>query len=143
MAATVAKASAVASGKATARPKATLDANGLALEAARHPGAWAIPACPLMTKQRPRSDPLGLNVAPGDLFNLTLYDTKTRVTEVFRNVTVVPSARQVKRVLLNESRLARVSASLPATRPAAHSAPARGKSPWRTTAHRAKSQTMG
>ena len=137
VAATAAKASAVASGKATARPKATLDANGLALEAA-DPGAWGSSLRARVDDETAPEVAAGLNVAPGDLFNLTLYDTKTRVTEVFRNVTVAPSARQVDRVLLNESRLARVSGSLPATRPAAHSAPAAGKSPWEDDAASSK-----
>jgi hypothetical protein len=47
-------------------------------------------------------------VKTGDLFNLTVRDTATGATEVFRNVTVKPSPRQIDNVLKNESNLVRV-----------------------------------
>jgi uncharacterized protein len=46
-----------------------------------------------------------------DLFNLTVRDMGTGVTEVFRNVTVKPSPRQITGVLKNESSLVRYSTS--------------------------------
>jgi phage tail sheath protein FI len=56
-----------------------------------------------------------------DLFNLTVVDMKTGVTEQLRNLTVTASPRQVDRVLLNESNLVRVVA-LPLARPDANDA---------------------
>ncbi|MBD2158541.1 phage tail sheath subtilisin-like domain-containing protein [Leptolyngbya sp. FACHB-16] len=52
-----------------------------------------------------------------DLFNLTVRDTSTGITEVFRNLTVKSSPRQINNVLSNESNLVRVAASLPTARP--------------------------
>jgi uncharacterized protein len=46
-----------------------------------------------------------------DLFNLTVRDMGTGVTEVFRNVTVKPSPRQIAGVLANESSLVHYSTS--------------------------------
>jgi uncharacterized protein len=46
-----------------------------------------------------------------DLFNLTVRDMGTGVTEVFRNVTVKPSPRQIAGVLTNESSLVHYSTS--------------------------------
>lgn len=72
-----------------------------------------------------------LGVAVTDLFNLTVRDTKTGVTEMFRNLTVIASARRADGVLKNESRLARVLTSpLPATRPAKHADVTAGVDPF-------------
>ncbi|MBC7810668.1 MAG: phage tail sheath family protein [Burkholderiales bacterium] len=57
-----------------------------------------------------------------DLFNLTVRDVATGLTEEFRNVTVVDSPRQVDNVLANSSRLVRVTGALANTRPAASDA---------------------
>lgn len=54
-------------------------------------------------------------------FNLSIRDMKTGAIEQFRNVTVVPSPRQVNTVLKNESNLVRV-VSLPLARPDANDA---------------------
>jgi uncharacterized protein len=54
-----------------------------------------------------------------DLFNLTVRDTSTGVTEVFRNVTVKSGPRQIDKVLSNESNLVRVASALPDTPPEA------------------------
>ena len=47
-----------------------------------------------------------------DLFNLTVRDTKTGVTEQFRNVSVKESPRRIDRVLENESSLIRLTTTL-------------------------------
>lgn len=68
------------------------------------------------------------------LFNLFVHDAGTGVTEVFRNVSVLPDdPRRVDRVLANESRLAAVRGPLPAARPTPNAAPAAGGDPFGTT----------
>lgn len=63
---------------------------------------------------------LRLNVPVGSLFNLIVRDMATGITEVFNNVTVTASARQLSRVLETESTLVRVVGT-PSTRlPIAH-----------------------
>ncbi|MGL5061870.1 MAG: phage tail sheath family protein [Microcoleus sp.] len=106
---------------------ARIDANSLILEAA-YPGSWG-------NFLRVRIDH---DVSPevaeryeltvDDLFNLTVRDTKTGVTEEFRNVSIVDSPRQVTNVLANESGLVRVN-SLPGAIPAAHDSPP-GQDVW-------------
>ena len=55
-----------------------------------------------------------------ELFNLTVRDTSTGVTELFRNVSVLPThSRYIGRVLAEESGLVRLSGAAPATRPSA------------------------
>ena len=62
-----------------------------------------------------------LGVLPADLFDLTVRDGGTGVTETFLNLTTKESARRADRVLAAESNLVRVTASLPSnTSPAAH-----------------------
>jgi uncharacterized protein len=53
-----------------------------------------------------------LGVAAADLFNLTVRDGATQQIETFLNLTTKESARRVDRVLLAESSLVRVAASL-------------------------------
>jgi phage tail sheath protein FI len=60
-----------------------------------------------------------LGLKAEDLFNLTVRDMGTGITEVFRNVSVKAGPKRIDRVLENSSSLARVGASLPAQRPAA------------------------
>lgn len=111
--------------------KAKINAKGLKLEAAS-PGAWG-------NKLRARVDDkvssevaarYGLTAA--DLFNLTLRDMGTGVTESFLNVTVKDSPRRIDRVLENESSLMRFpgSETLPNAVPSPHAAPAAGKTIW-------------
>jgi hypothetical protein len=115
---------------AGAKPaKASLDANGLNLEAAT-PGAWG-------NKLRARVDTdvsaevaSALGVASNALFNLTVRDTQTGVEEQFRNVTVAESVRRVDRILTAESQLARVKGALSGSAPTAHVAPAADKTVW-------------
>ena len=59
-----------------------------------------------------------LGVTAADLFNLTVTDSITGAQEVFRNLTVVPSPRNVRDVLVAQSQLVRVTDPLPDTPPA-------------------------
>jgi phage tail sheath protein FI len=75
----------------------------------------------------------GYGLAATDLFNLSVYDTKTGTQETFRNLSTKESPRRADRVLKSGSSLVRVDASLtlPAdTRPAKHGDPAAGKTVW-------------
>ena len=97
---------------------ATLSVDGLDLQAA-WPGSWA-------NQLRVRIDhdtrPLLPNEAPNSLFNLSVKDAGTGVTEIFRNVSVTAgNARRVDTVLENGSSLLRANA-VPAARPGAHAA---------------------
>ena len=72
------------------------------------------------------------NLKSNQLFNLTVRDTKTNVTETFRNLTGEDSPRRVDRFLKNNSTLLRIPQSLtpPFVVPSAHRAPAPGKFWW-------------
>src|SRR5262249_22861970 len=65
-----------------------------------------------------------------DLFNLTIRDTKTGVTEQFRNLTIVASPRLADKVLENESELVVVSGPMNAV-PGPHGDPAPGEDIWK------------
>jgi phage tail sheath protein FI len=109
---------------------APLMVNTLPLEA-RDPGSWGN-----YLRARIDSVPNGIaqnyNLADGDLFTLTLYDKRTGAMEVFRNVSVKPSTRQVDKILAVQSLLAHVPANtnLPDSTPPAHGNPAKGKTVW-------------
>lgn len=93
--------------------KASLDVNGLNLEA-RYEGAWGN-----ALRARIDHDVIGPDAA--NLFNLSVRDGSTGQIEVLRNVSVVPGhVRQVDKVLLNESKLVQMTGVLPATKPDAH-----------------------
>ncbi len=102
-----------------AEGRATIDANGLPLQAASS-GTWAntlrarvdhdVPA-QATPHPLPWVDAFGLTSA--DLFNLTLRDTVTGGTETFLNLTVKNSPRRVDRVLEEQSNFVRVSETLP------------------------------
>ncbi len=69
---------------------------------------------------------------PNSLFNLSVRDTATGVTERFLNLSTDPNnARYVTTVLGQESNLVRIAApgTVPATRPTAHGAPPPGADP--------------
>lgn len=69
-----------------------------------------------------------------ELFNLTIRDTATGATERFLNISVSPAhARYAGRVLEQESRLVRLAAPVPATRPAATPDAAPGVDPMTVT----------
>lgn len=83
----------------------------------------------------------------GDLFNLTVRDTKTGVTEQFRNVSVKESPRRIDRVLENESSLIRLTTALSDTTtvPTAHDAEPTDptKTVWQEDATSSKSNDDG
>jgi uncharacterized protein len=125
-AAAAAVADAVTAAGAAAAPvtKARLTANTLNLEAA-YEGAWG-------NYLRARIDHDVKGDDAGNLFNLSIRDDLTDQVEQFRNVSVVEGhARQVDKVLENESRLMRVSGALPTARPETHHPdPQAGKTLW-------------
>ena len=116
--------------------KASIDAKGLALEAAT-PGAWG-------NKLRARIEMVAeeiatmvaqtLGVSSGDLFTLRLRDMHTGIEEQFRNVTLIESPRRVDRVLANESELMRVRSPLPSSPITPHTEPAEGMTEWEDNA---------
>jgi phage tail sheath protein FI len=69
----------------------------------------------------------GLNSS--DLFNLTVRDFNTGVTETFRNLTVKDSPRRIDRVLALESTLVRSTGALTSV-PTKNNDPAPGKTVW-------------
>ncbi|WP_396957635.1 phage tail sheath family protein [Nitrosomonas sp.] len=84
---------------------------------AASPGKWG-------EKLRVRVDHTNKELLPTDskdedqLFNLTIRDTATGATERFINISVLPAhKRYAGRVLEQESRLVRLAAPVPATRP--------------------------
>ncbi len=102
-------------GVAAPRSNAVLSLDELSLEA-RDAGAWG-------NGLRARVDYDTFPVSP-ELFNLSLRDGITGQIEIFRNVSISPGhIRQLDKVLLNESTLARMTGALPSTRPAAHPTP--------------------
>lgn len=127
---TSAIAAAVTSAANSAAPvtRAELSANGLELEAASE-GAWGnyLRARIDLDVSEEIAQTFGLD--EGDLFNLTIRDTKNDITEVFRNVSVKPSPRQVDKIL-KASTLVHAKTPLPGATPAAHGAPAPGQDIW-------------
>ena len=127
-AATGAVASAVkaAANKAAPVTKAQLTVGGLKLEAA-YEGLWG-------NYLRARIDTVvspdaatNLGVPIDELFNLTIRDTQSGATELFRNLTwIASSSRFVTNVLKNDSRLVRVGSPAPTARPTPNGNPAPG-----------------
>jgi len=120
------------SGPATAE----LDAGGLPLEAAS-PGEWGNTLRARIDTKVSEDVAKALGLTKDKLFNLTVHDTGTQETEQFLNLSVDKSARQVKDVLANGSRLVRVKGD-PSTPPTAHGEPAVGKTVWEDDAASAK-----
>lgn len=119
-----------AANRAAPVTNAEVPAKGLELIAAE-PGEWgnALRVRVDMDVSQSVADQFGL--AKGDLFNLTVRDTLTGVTETFRNVSVKDSSRRVDKVLANESRLIRVKTP-PGTMPSgAHAPPDPKKDIWK------------
>ena len=105
--------------------KATYEVLSLTLQAASE-GAWGMQVRVRVDKKIV-TDPnliavaMRLGVQPADLFDLTIRDAGTGVTETFLNLTTKESARRADRVMLAESNLVRVTAALPSnTSPSAH-----------------------
>jgi phage tail sheath protein FI len=119
-------------GTAAPRPAALLSCDTLNLKA-KNPGAWGnqlrVRVDYDLPSRVPESyEPYGL--ASTDLFNLTIYDGQTNATEVYRNVTVKPSPRQVDKVLETQSKLVCVRSPMSQTRPQKNSEPKNGENPW-------------
>jgi uncharacterized protein len=112
--------------------KSTPKVNGLGLEAANE-GSWGDALRARVDADVSSDMAKSFNLDPKELFNLTVHDTATGVTEVFLNVTGKDSPRRIDKVLKNESSLVRVESSLtaPFVVPAAHvKTPSSGKTIW-------------
>ncbi|MGH8474293.1 MAG: phage tail sheath family protein [Methylococcales bacterium] len=70
----------------------------------------------------------GLTVT--DLFNMTIRDTGTGLTESYLNVSVVNGPRRIDNVLKNQSKLVMVHGALPMARPAPSADPMPGQDPF-------------
>jgi hypothetical protein len=86
--------------------------SSLKLEAA-YEGTWGNELRTRVDYDRPKDEDLpesftAFGITANDLFNLTVRDMKSGVTEVFRNVTVKSGPRTVNKVLENESKLVRM-----------------------------------
>jgi uncharacterized protein len=107
-----------------AQHKALLRVGDIILEAVSE-GAWGnnlrarVEIAPENVRQEvaPR-----YNLSEDQLFNLLVQDTQTGTTEQFLNVSVLPSVRQLDKVLKSESNLLRVAGALPANVPPASDA---------------------
>lgn len=107
--------------------RASLSADTLALEAA-NPGAWGNT---LRVRVDHNTRPLQPGEAADSLFNLAVRDGETGAIETHRNLSITSGhPRQVDKVLLNESRLVRMTGALPGARPAASADPPAGRDPW-------------
>lgn len=122
----VAKVADAAVAKAAPRTVAELNVNGLLLQAAGS-GSWGNNLRARIDYDVSESVATSVGLAKAELFNLTVRDTRTGLTEQFRNVSLKPSPRQVDKVLENESRLVRVKGALPGSVPTAHSNPTPGQ----------------
>ncbi len=105
--------------------KATYEVPNLTLQASSE-GAWGMQVRVRVDK-KPVSDPnviavaARLGVQPADLFDLTVRDGATGLTETFLNLTTKESAQRADRVLNAQSNLVRVVTALPSnTSPSAH-----------------------
>jgi phage tail sheath protein FI len=99
------------------------DAAAATVLAAADPGTWA-------NGLRVRVDHDTKDPTDDDLFNLYVRDPRTGLVEEHRNVTigVADNARDLSKVLANDSRLVRVKTE--GTRPVASATPAAGEDPW-------------
>jgi phage tail sheath protein FI len=113
-----------------AKSSITLSDNGvgLVLETVS-PGAWGNRLRARVDHEVSSEVAADMGLAETDLFNLAIHDSQTGSTELFRNVTVVASPRQVDTVLENRSQLMRVL-QLSNGRPKAHPAPQEGEDVW-------------
>lgn len=113
-----------------ANSKATLDADNLPLEAASS-GGWGNYLRVRIDHDVSLEKAADFNLKEDDLFNLTVRDTKTGVTEQFRNVTIKESPRKIDMVLKDESNLIRVvSMPSPPVRPEKHVNPESDNTIW-------------
>jgi len=100
---------------------------------AKYPGAWGNNLCVRITDVDPKVRTqlaAQYQVSAEDLFNVTVHDKASGVTETFPNVTVVAGPRQLDKVIEHKSELVALSGALPKQRPYAHADPASGTSVW-------------
>jgi phage tail sheath protein FI len=113
--------------------KAKIEIENLPLKAA-NPGAWGNHLCARVTYPDQYVEQLQkkYDVPKDSLFNLTVHDTKTGVTEYFADLTVVDGPRRVDKVLEHESQLIACDGTLAKRpkRPAAHPEPENSKGVW-------------
>jgi uncharacterized protein len=109
----------------------TSDASKLSLIAAS-PGAWGNKLRARIDHNVPAEVANRYGLQNGEMFNLTVRDTNTGVTESFLNVSVKDSARRVDRVLEDSSNLVRVNGTLAADAsvPTAHGKPESNQDIW-------------
>jgi phage tail sheath protein FI len=109
--------------------KAVLPVDSLTLEAA-YEGAWGNTLRARVDLNVSAEVAAAQGLSATDLFNLTVRDTATGVTEQYLNVSVAAGPKQVDNVLSNQSKLVRVSGALPANLPAASNNPQPGEDPF-------------
>lgn len=114
---------------ATVVVKDAADANKLTLVAAS-PGSWGNALRARVDHDVSVDAAPALGLAVEMLFNLSVQDTATGTTELFRNVTVADHPRRVDRVVAAESQLVRLHGAMLGARPATHPAPGAGKTVW-------------
>jgi len=105
-------------------PFAKLNANGLPLQAASQ-GTWGNALKVRIDSKVSPDVAARFGLAVGDLFNLSVQDSKTGVVEVYLNLTVKNSPNRVDQVLSNNSNLVILQdgAALPAGVPAPNADP--------------------
>lgn len=109
--------------------KAKIDANGLAAIAS-YPGTWGNHLRVIIDHQVSGELAERFGLEATDLFNLSVQDTQTGLTEEFRNVSVKDSPRVVDKILENGSTLIRVDEALPPAIPTPHPESAPGEDRW-------------
>ncbi|MEX8521095.1 MAG: phage tail sheath family protein [Leptothrix sp. (in: b-proteobacteria)] len=114
---------------------AQVKADTLTLQASS-PGAWG-------NQLRVRIDAKVDPSLAGKAFNLIVRDMGTGQVEVFRNVSVGEGARQIDKVLSNQSRLVGITGALPKSPPAPHDDPQPGEDIWKLDNLSTAAQTAG
>jgi phage tail sheath protein FI len=96
---------------------------------AANEGSWGNALHAVVDNQVSADMATQFGLAKGDLFNLSVRDFNTGVTEVYRNLTVKDSPRRIDRVLPVESTLVQSTGALTAV-PTPNNPPAQGKTIW-------------
>ena len=96
---------------------------------AANEGAWGNALHAVVDNQVSADVATQFGLTAADLFNLSVRDFNTGVTEVYRNLTVKDSPRRIDRVLPLESTLVRSAGNLTSV-PTPNNAPAAGKTIW-------------
>jgi phage tail sheath protein FI len=116
---------------ATGAASATLNANGLPLQAASQ-GSWGNALKVRIDSKVSADVATRFGLTTGDLFNLSVQDSKTGVVEVYLNLTVKDSPNRVDQVLKNNSSLVILqdSVALPAAVPTPNADPTPPATIW-------------